>query len=99
MDYTFVLTLTEGLQRQRTPPPPEHVRMVASAFLIPLEYETLSRILCPRCANHDWESAERESLAPHGKLRWSYPTPGGDRHTYHCKGCGYSISVTFYFSE
>src|SRR5712692_5346777 len=43
-------TLKEGLSRLPEPPDPDVLKMLASALLMPLEYETLGRILCPGCA-------------------------------------------------
>jgi hypothetical protein len=97
-DYEFVLTLSEGLGRLAPSPSPEGLGVVASTVMIPLEYETLNRILCPKCAAHEWESHIRRSIVGHEKLRWPYPTPGGDRHNCVCKACGFSITATFYFT-
>ena len=94
----FVLTLAEGLARVKEQPSPEHLRMLASAFLIPLEYETLNRILCPQCSGHTWETSVRESLAKRVELEWPYHSPGGDRHHSQCKRCGQQIVVTFWFA-
>ena len=95
----FVLTLKEGLSRLPEPPDPGVLKMLASALLIPLEYETLGRILCPGCAGHDWESVVRASIPRHQSLEWRRSGPGGDRHTCECKRCGHAMEVTFWFSD
>ena len=95
----FVLTLKEALDRQTEKPDPEQLQMLASIFIVPLEYETLSRIMCPGCGAHEWDKGIQAALAPNEKMNWPYPTPAGDRLNCTCKTCGHPLTVTFWFSE
>lgn len=95
----FVLSLKEGLARMPVQPAPENLKIMASACLVPLEYETLNRIPCPRCAKHDWQLTMQAALAGRKDLDWPYSGPGGDRLYCQCKGCGHSIEATFWFTK
>jgi hypothetical protein len=46
----FVLTLGEAFKGMTEQPTPEDLKFVASLYLIPLEYQTLNRIIGPQCA-------------------------------------------------
>lgn len=95
----FVLTLEEGLARARTQPAPEQLSMMASALLVPLEYETLNRILCPGCAGHDWRLTMQGALRDREQFDWPYFGPAGDELHCECERCGHSITVTFWFTK
>lgn len=101
----FVLTLREGLRRHNERAKPEEqlkleqVQSGASGFVVPLEYETLGRILCPNCLGHEWDTLICESLARHAQMDWPYLGPGGDRHHCECKKCRHAITVTFWFTR
>jgi len=95
----FILTLEEALARQSEKPDSDQLPMLASDLMVPLEYETLSRIMCPSCGEYDWEVGMQAALTPNDKLNWPYPTPAGDRLSCECKMCGHALTVTFWFSE
>lgn len=95
----FVLTIGEGMGRLDTTPSARQVAQNASLLLIPLEYETLNRILCPGCSGHAWQTTMRMSLTPREDLDWPFTCPGGDLHHCECKTCGHSIEVTFWFTK
>lgn len=61
----FLLTLAEAVSGLTEQPTADDLEFGASSFLIPLEYQTLRRILCPRCRGHAWETVMREALLPH----------------------------------
>jgi hypothetical protein len=67
-------------------------------LLVPLEYETLKKVLCPKCRGHSWDSVTHASLPPRGNLNWSYSI-GGDYHECKCKGCAQVLAVAFWFSR
>ena len=96
----FVLSLAEALRRLEKQPTPDHLDLGgASLFLIPLEYETLGRILCPQCGTHEWDTLIHASLPRRADMDWPYVGPGGDRHQRQCKKCEHNITVTFWFTK
>ncbi len=101
-EFLFVLTLGEALSRLSESPTEEQLQLMASLPLVPLEYETLNRILCPHCAGHRWNRVTQEALhggdTP-GKLDWPYFSPPGDRLTCSCADCGHTIRATFWFTR
>lgn len=95
----FVLSLREALSQLADPPEPEQLRMGASIFLIPLEYEKLQTITCPACGASDWEKVIQQALPSRQELDWPYASPAGDRLRCRCVPCGHYLTVTFWFTE
>jgi hypothetical protein len=98
-DMEFVLSLADALKGLQDPPDPSALRMMASSLLVPSEYQTLRRIVCPECKKHEWETEVRESLVGNRVFDWPFMCPAGDRHHCRCKSCGHSITVTFWFTQ
>jgi len=101
MPIEFVLSLQDALARlpdaQR--PSQDQLEMFASSFLIPLEYEKLNSLCCPRCGSNTWDQVSRGSVAPKVGFDWPYSCPGGDEHNCRCKQCGHSLVVQFWFTK
>jgi hypothetical protein len=99
----FVLSLREALGREELRsltdgPAKAMVESNPALLLVPLEYETLQRVLCPKCGGRSWDSVIHASLTPRADLNWSHSI-GGDYHECKCKACGYVLTVTFWFAN
>jgi hypothetical protein len=95
--FEFVLALSEALARQTDPPSGSALELMATALLVPLEYEMLNRILCQSCAANEWDTLVRRQVAGRQEIHWPY-APAGDEHHCVCRKCGYEITVLFWFS-
>jgi len=95
----FVLSLADALKSLEEAPDSQALRMMAGSLLVPSEYQTLRRIVCPECKKNEWATEARESLARNQVFDWPFSCPAGDRHHCRCKGCGHRITVTFWFTQ
>jgi hypothetical protein len=95
----FVLKLSDALAQSSKQPTSDTLEMMASTFMISLEYEKISEICCPQCGKRKVEPTERRSLDPRKDLDWPYLCPGGDEHRFLCTSCTHSFPVTFWFTK
>src|SRR4029450_1146532 len=101
MTIEFVLSLPDALDRipGGRHPSLDRLETFASTFLVPLEYEKLNSVDCPRCGNHSWDQISQATLSRKKGLDWPYLCPAGDEHHCRCKQCGHSIVVRFWFTS
>jgi hypothetical protein len=95
----FVLRLSEALAQVSSQPTPDILEMMASTFLIPLEYKMIEGISCPKCLGRSLQEIRRGSLNPRKGFDWPYNCPGGDEYHFRCSTCAHSFPVTFWFTK
>jgi len=90
----FVLELSDALaQFPRTANTGCSRELMASTFLVPLEYEKIKSISCPQCGGHSLDQTRSGSLDARKDLEWPYYCPGGDKHHCLCTSSGHSFPV------
>jgi hypothetical protein len=95
----FVLSLSDAVARLPKQPTPDTLEMMASIFMVSLEYEKIGKISCPQCEKRKLKQTKKGSLNPRNDLDWPYLSPGGDEHHFLCTSCGHSFPVTFWFTK